>query len=148
MILIAHRGNTNGPMPTEENSPSYIEKAIVNGYDAEVDMWAMNGQLFLGHDNPQYKISKDFFIDLENSLWIHCKNDEAVDFCFDNQLHFFYHNIDRYTMTSHGFVWGYPDSTPVATSKFIIVLPELTDNDIRNDVYGICSDYVKGFMYV
>jgi hypothetical protein len=51
-------------------------------------------------------------------------------------------------MTSQGFIWGYPDSKPVAKLNFITVLPETTDNEIRNDVYGICSDYVEGFKNV
>lgn len=148
MILIAHRGNINGPNPFKENRPDYVEQAIWSGYNAEIDIWVDGKKIMLGHDRPQYEISKAFLIDLEGHTWLHCKNDEAVNLCFDNNLHFFYHNTDRYTITSFGYIWGYPDSIPVANDKFIIVMPELTDKEIRNDVYGICSDYVKGFKNV
>lgn len=148
MKLIAHRGNINGPNKDLENSPNYVESAVINGYDVEVDIWVVDNIPMLGHDKPQYKISKEFIIDLENSLWFHCKNDEAVEYSFKNNLHFFYHDIDRYTLTSWGYIWGYPGSKPVGHNKFIVVLPEVTQDQIRNDVYGICSDYVKGFKNV
>jgi len=38
MKLIAHRGNTDGPNPSEENNPEYIEEAIEN---AEVEQEAV-----------------------------------------------------------------------------------------------------------
>lgn len=148
MILISHRGNINGANHDRENSPSYLEDAIGHGYNIELDLWVNDGVPMLGHDKPQYKISKSFLIDIEGVSWIHCKNDEAVDYCFDNDLHFFYHNIDRYTITSFGYIWGYPGSKPVANNKFIVVLPEITNDEIINNVYGICSDYVKGFKNV
>ena len=38
MKLIAHRGNIDGPNPSKENHPEYIESAIVDGYDVEIDL--------------------------------------------------------------------------------------------------------------
>ena len=59
MILIAHRGNINGPNENLENDPKYIVQAVDKGFDVEVDIWYTSDGLFLGHDNPQYKIEKD-----------------------------------------------------------------------------------------
>ena len=39
MILIAHRGNINGPRVEFENNPEYVLRAIEMGFDAEVDVW-------------------------------------------------------------------------------------------------------------
>ena len=39
MILISHRGNINGKFKSWENEPTYIDKAISEGYDVEVDVW-------------------------------------------------------------------------------------------------------------
>jgi glycerophosphoryl diester phosphodiesterase len=44
MKLIAHRGNTEGPNPLEENKPEYIEEAIENGFDVEIDIWFVHKQ--------------------------------------------------------------------------------------------------------
>lgn len=57
MILISHRGNIDGKKPHLENQPDYIDEAIALGYDVEIDVWLIDGVLFLGHDAPQYEIS-------------------------------------------------------------------------------------------
>ena len=56
MILISHRGNLNGKMPQNENHPDYIDEAIHAGYDVEVDVWMIDNELFLGHDEPNIKL--------------------------------------------------------------------------------------------
>ena len=48
MLKIAHRGNTDGPS-SKENSPEYIQEAIDQGHDAEIDIWLIDGKLFSGH---------------------------------------------------------------------------------------------------
>ena len=55
MIFISHRGNLDGLNPDRENSPDYIDEAIKLGFDVEVDVRTKDGQLWLGHDEPQYK---------------------------------------------------------------------------------------------
>ena len=35
--IISHRGNIKGPQPDKENRPSYIDCAIGNGYQVEID---------------------------------------------------------------------------------------------------------------
>ena len=75
MILISHRGNIDGPNPKMENKPEYVQKALDLGYDVEIDVWLIDGNFFLGHDEPQYKIERSF---LQNKkLWCHAKNIEA-----------------------------------------------------------------------
>ena len=53
MKLISHRGNINGRIENYENNPDYIDDTIRLGYDVEVDVWMIEGVLFLGHDEPQ-----------------------------------------------------------------------------------------------
>ena len=55
-ILISHRGNTVGKLELYENEPSYIHKTLLEGFDVEVDIWYIENNWYLGHDNPQYKI--------------------------------------------------------------------------------------------
>ncbi len=59
-IIIAHRGNIDGPLKAEENKPKYIDAALENGFDVEVDLWLENGHFLLGHDSGQFQINDDF----------------------------------------------------------------------------------------
>ena len=80
MKLIAHRGNINGSDPLEENSPEYIEAAIAEGYDVEIDIRydTFDKKLYLGHDEPQYVTTWFWLGKYINNLWVHCKNVEAL----------------------------------------------------------------------
>ena len=60
MILIAHRGNTEGPCPESENRPDYLISAVAKGFYVEVDVWLQENKLFLGHDGPQYPTTLQF----------------------------------------------------------------------------------------
>ena len=46
MILIAHRGNTNGKLPDRENTNDYIKEAISKGFDVEIDICKWDGEKF------------------------------------------------------------------------------------------------------
>lgn len=145
MILIAHRGNTEGPKLDLENSPEYIDAAIESGFDAEVDLWVQKNKLYLGHDSPDYLITQDYLLDRENSLWVHCKNGKALEVCLDLEVHCFFHVSDEYTLTSRGYVWGYPGADVIGR-YFISVMPEWDNITSFSGVTGICSDYVRNYV--
>ena len=146
MILIAHRGNTNGPFESFENEPSYIDKSITNGYDVEIDAWYIDNQLYLGHDNPQYKIDFRWMRDRLSKLWIHCKNIEALEianwFRQRKDLNYFWHQKDTVTLTSKGYIWAYPGKQPIENS--IAVMPELSNDNISKCI-GVCSNFVATY---
>ena len=54
MILISHRGNITGRFEHYENEPTYLDKAIKEGYDVEIEVWFKDNILWLGHDKPEY----------------------------------------------------------------------------------------------
>ena len=141
MILISHRGNINGPNEVMENSPFYIMEALSMGFDVEIDIWYKDGDLWLGHDNPQYKTSEEWLKSRSDSLWIHCKNVESL--CFFNSLslnfNYFWHQQDTLTLTSKNQIWAYPGKQPIKNS--ISVMPEINNDDISTCI-GICSDYI------
>ena len=58
MLLIAHRGNINGPNQDKENRPEYLLEAY-NQFHVEADIWYIDNKLYLGHDKPQYNIKID-----------------------------------------------------------------------------------------
>jgi hypothetical protein len=150
MKLIAHRGNIDGPNPLEENRPEYIEAAISDGYDVEIDIRydTFDKKLYLGHDKPQYVITWFWLGNYIDNLWIHCKNVEALCEFADgtSEFNYFWHQDDDFTLTSKNYIWTYPGKS--YTPKSIIVMPELNipveayaDLKVFN-CYGICSDYV------
>ena len=57
MKMIAHRGLLSGPDKDLENRPEQIDTALSKGFEAEVDVWVVDGQKFmLGHDQPLYQL--------------------------------------------------------------------------------------------
>lgn len=142
MILISHRGNTNGRLEFWENEPTYIDKAISEGYDVEIDMWWIDGKVFLGHDKPQYEVTDRWLENRINSLWIHCKNTDLLNWIRSTSLHYFWHESDTATLTSKNYIWAYPGKQPIVGS--IAVMPELHNDDVVRCV-GICSDYIKNY---
>lgn len=143
MILISHRGNINGPIPERENHPDYIDQAIALGYDVEIDLWSIEGVLFLGHDEPQYGISQHWLNERYDKLWIHCKNIEAVEwFNMIKGYNYFWHEKDTLTLTSFSHIWAYPGKQPIKNS--IAVMPEI-NNDSITVCKGVCSDYIQRY---
>jgi len=144
MILISHRGNTNGRFENHENEPTYIDMALNKGFDVEVDVWYKDNMLWLGHDKPEYSVDNKFIIDRMDKLWVHCKNIEAIEFFMTCGwgLNYFWHETDTITLTSRGWIWAYPNKQPIKYS--IAVMPELF-NDNTTECIGICSDYIEKY---
>ena len=144
MKYIAHRGNTSGKFESYENEPNYIDKAIKEGFDVEVDVWYIDNVLYLGHDKPQYGINFEWFVDRISSLWIHCKNIEAILY-FKNhkeEFNFFWHQEDDITLTSLNYIWAYPGKQPIKNS--VAVMPEIHNED-TSECIAICSDIITKY---
>ena len=70
------------------------------------------------------------------------------------ELNIFWHESDKYTLTSKGYIWSY---IGVETKKNIIcVMPELAYYNyieivktkiINNELYGVCTDYCCKIIY-
>ncbi len=147
MIYIAHRGNTEGKNEVRENSPYYIMEALAMGFDVEIDLRYIDGNWWLGHDEPQYEIDFNWIEDRSQNLWVHCKNKEAVEYFIENDfktadINWFWHEEDTMTLTSFGYVWVYPGKQPIKGS--IAVMPEIHNDNVR-ECGGICSDYIKRY---
>jgi hypothetical protein len=148
MKLIAHRGNIDGPNSSKENHPEYIEAAIADGYDVEIDLRydKVTETLWLGHDEPKYQVTAWWLAKRCSNLWIHCKSLDTLHEMSVNTsgYNYFWHQEDDYTLTSKNFIWTYPGKE--YKSKSVIVMPEwdnMSYDALRNvECYGICSDYV------
>lgn len=136
-LFIAHRGNIGGRIEEKENHPDYILRAMDLGYDVEIDVWLIEGVLFLGHDKPQYAIEYSFLDDPR--LWIHCKNVGAMEILSSNpSLNLFAHK-DDIAITTKGWLWTAPGY--VLTSRSIAVMPELVQDWDTGIAYGVCTDH-------
>jgi hypothetical protein len=155
MKIISHRGNLTGPNPLRENSPDYIEEAIAEGFDVEVDLRMNNKKFYLGHDDPHfqddrihYYVPMTWLAKWKDKLWIHCKDLESLDVISSSPVdfHYFWHESDRYTLTSKGIGWVHVGQIPFKNS--IVVLPESIDYyskiykgyDRIDNTKGICTD--------
>ncbi len=137
--IISHRGNINGKNLKLENSFNYLKHAISLGFEVEIDLWIVNNQIYFGHDNPQYKITKQQFNSIKKYSWFHCKNLNAIEYCLKiKNIKYFWHQSDDFTLTSNGYIWTYPGKE--ITSKSIIVT--LDDLKFNHEIkpYGICTD--------
>jgi hypothetical protein len=141
MKLIAHRGLINGPNRSLENQPQQIRSSLALGYDCEIDLWVFDGRLYLGHDGPQYNITREFLD--QPGLWIHAKHIDALDWLLGKDLNYFWHQEDHYTLTSKHYIWAYP-GYPV-TQRSVQVMPETADSTLNNldwHCHAICSDWI------
>lgn len=145
MKLIAHRGNFEGIKKDRENSPQYIQEAVDNGFDVEIDVRLIENRWFLGHDQPQYEIKIEDY--LATKFWLHCKNSKAFEELAKNyrKANFFWHQTDEYTMTSSGLIWAFPGSKRLYNS--VVLFPKSKEE--VHDVYGVCdNDFSKIKLWI
>jgi len=145
MILISHRGNIDMVFPDRENAPDYIDEAISQGYDVEMDVRLIGETLCLGHDEPQYKVSLQWLLDRKAHLWVHTKNFAALSFLINKPLRTFYHQKENHTIINYcNLIWSHELSE--ANEKSIIPLiskEDIARQPVPQNVYGICSDFVE-----
>lgn len=141
MIKISHRGNISGRQPDKENTIEHISNAIRAGYNVEIDVWASDGDLFLGHDSPGQKINTEFLTSNIANLWLHAKNLQALEKLINLHTHCFIHHNDDATITSKGFIWLSP-WVNWAPANSIIVSGSLSDVNVKNpnNLIGVCLD--------
>lgn len=161
MLIISHRANLAGPNAYLENHPDAVDNTINCGFAVELDVWFEQTKMcapryyMLGHDKPQYEVTKYWLRERRKHLWLHCKNLEALMYLRDEGLHVFWHQTDSYTLTSRKYIWAFPGFDE-PHHKLIKVLPELDKNDhivttdqfmevigecFHSSIYGICTDY-------
>jgi hypothetical protein len=145
MILISHRGNTEGPILEKENSPDYIDNAIKNNLIVEVDISYLKNKFFLGHDHTDYLINEKWILQRKNNILFHCKNlKSCVNLHkLDKNIFMFCHSSDPYVIMSNGGIWVHDINLELNEDCYI---PLISQKDIdaynKRTVAGICTDYV------
>lgn len=140
MKLISHRGNITGRQPDKENTPAYIETALAT-YDCEIDVYYKNQKFYLGHDESETEVSKDFL--LHPGLWCHAKHYASLQTLLDIGAHCFFHQRDDYTVTSQGIIWAYPGQK--GDKNTVCVHPHEIDMKDVKKFYGVCADNIKDY---
>lgn len=137
--VISHRGNIQGRDAFNENKPDQILKVLGMGFDCEIDLWRIRDVLWLGHDEPIYRINLSFL--LNQKIWVHAKNLNALYFCLGyKNIHCFWHQTDDFTLTSKNFIWTYPEKR-VGNNSIIVDNSKHWKNKNYN-CYGVCSDFI------
>lgn len=142
MIYISHRGNLTGKNIDLENTIDSINYCLSLGLHVEIDVWFDSNIFWLGHDEPKISVPVSF---LQNTrLWCHAKNKDALFHMINNKyIHCFWHENDKYTITSKGIIWSYVGAK--LNRHCVCVLPEQCSNYTKTDLnncYGICSDNI------
>jgi hypothetical protein len=149
MVLISHRGNTNGPDSCLENNPGQVQKLLNRGIQVEIDVCWAAGNFYLGHDKPVYAVEVKFL--QQAGLWLHAKDSGSIVTLLSLGVNCFWHQNDYFTLTSGGYIWAHPKSIP-SISYFIrpemrmkIVVVNLEKNynlSSLKGIYGLCTDYL------
>lgn len=143
--LISHRGLFMGPDPELENTEKQIISALQLGYDVETDVRYINGEYWIGHDEPTWKCDIEFL--KQPGMWLHAKNLDALYYLSKHNMNCFWHQNDFYTLTLHGYIWAYPGQPVYYPDKTVMVMPEVLDRSLKicsvSKCYAICSDYVS-----
>jgi len=143
--IISHRGNVSGPDLKNENLPSYIDKALQQGLDVEIDLRKIKDKFFLGHDNPDYLVSLAWLEERKKNLWIHTKNFNAFEALLElnNNFIFFYYTSEPLVLISNGKIWCHQHEKIVNPKNCVV--PFLDKSSVlRNrefNWHGVCTDY-------
>lgn len=140
MRVIAHRGNVNGAKPSLENQRHYIDRALKEGHDAEIDVWKIGDKFFLGHDRPDLEVPMLWIADRKDNLWIHCKNLAALIHFTNTNFNAFWHENDRFTMTTKGWIWT-NIGEPVCKNSVVVALDLKDLTQVTGNEYAICTDH-------
>jgi hypothetical protein len=145
MILIAHRGNTSGKNKKRENTISYIEEALKKGYHCEIDLCKFDGEKFyLGHDEPGEAVSMEWLG--SRNVWCHAKEYKTLEALVTLGVHCFWHESDKYTITSQGWIWAYPGQP--GGQYTIAVHPEKLTSEEVEKFAGVCSDNIDKYKEI
>jgi hypothetical protein len=143
-LKIAHRGLTDGPNHSSENSIETIRERCKKGLASEIDIWWKDNAFWIGHDSPREPVSLEFLC--SDYLWIHAKHMESfyeLQRISNEQglgLRIFYHTDEDYVLTTHGDTIIYPGLDDV--DGWTYMMPEMCT--IRpSKASAICSDFTK-----
>lgn len=157
MRIISHRGNLTGPQGRADGLA--MARALGLGFDVEVDVRALGGKIWLGHDDPTDPLP-EFMLSNENisRVWYHAK-DFRVMSLLPRAAIAFSHDADDFATVNcdRRLIWVHPKLNSRLVSMIAagqlspcdcVILDVVgyarpdPDHVISNGYYGVCTDWV------
>ena len=150
MQYISYQGIFNGTNFEDAGTPSQITKSFNAGFSCLVNVWRIEGILYLGVTQPITQVTEKYL--QGPRFWINAMNDDMQTWIVTQPIKLYPNYFWFPTAT---------ESTPVTTSSgkiitpgtvainntSIIFLPEITDRAMFSTVhlkcFGICSNYLS-----
>jgi hypothetical protein len=149
MIFISYRGIYDGNNFQDSNTPNQIAKAFGMGFSCMVDVWRVDGKLYLGNDQPitevtaKYLQGKKFWINARNTdmqTWLATQSSTL----YPNWFYFPSMPPPVYVVASNGKL--ITPGTVAINNNSVIFLPEINDMSLFSTVnlkcFGITSSYL------
>jgi len=154
MRVISHRGNVFGPGSQCERKN--IERAYELGYDVELDVWIVNEQFYVGHDEPLYELPLEWIDSaMADRTWFHAKNIFAYNALKGLGVRTFMHADESWAPIG-ALQWHHPRLNDSITFKENDVVLDVNGHariDIervrKTPPYAICTDWAddwKAFL--
>jgi len=151
MYYISYQGIFDGTNYEDANTPPQISKALQAGFSCMVNVWRINGILYVGNGSPNIQITEKYI--QGPRFWINAQNDEMKAWIVTqpSKLYPNYFWFDAstppppYATASNGKLVT-PGTVPINNDS-VIFLPEIQDRSMFSTVklrcYGICSTYLS-----
>lgn len=151
MYYISYQGIFDGTNYENANTPPQISKAIQAGYSCMVDVWRIDGKLYVGNGNPNIEITEKYV--QGPRFWINAQNDEMKEWIVTKPAklypNYFWFDTPTpppaYVTASNGKLIT-PGTVPINNDS-VMFLPEIQDRSLFSTVklkcYGICSTYLN-----
>ena len=144
MKIYAHRANLSGSC-SGDNRPESIRACLDRGVGVEIDVRGVKGEIWLGHDRPQWKA--DIALLANDRVICHAKNLEAVTILRSLPTSFFCLEKDEFALCSNGLIWAnygcVPTAVSIMCSPELVGAPESIERFYARIVsaYGVCTDH-------
>ena len=149
MLYISYNGIFNGTNFPEIATPNQIGSSLNHGFSCMINIWRVNGQSFMGYDQPLIPVADTFY--QGNRFWLSIQNNEMYSWVqsqpakrYPNYFYFPNPAVPTPVATSGGQMIV-PGNMPTSTSD-IMYLPEIPDRGLLSAVkfrcYGVISNYL------
>jgi len=150
MLYISYQGVFDGQNFDKANTPQQITNAFNAGYSCMVDVWRIDGILYIGTGQPVIEVTPKYL--QTKRFWINALNTEMQEWIVTQPAklypnYFWFNNVNENNpTTASGGQIITPGTIPISNSS-ILFLPEINDRGLFSTVhvrcYGICSSYLS-----
>lgn len=146
--IYAHRGNTLAN-PNVENNPKGVLDTLAT-FSVELDVWWQDDHIFLGHDNPEYKVDVAFL--RNRNVICHAKTMPTLTYLNQlGEINVFFQEKDDICLTSQGFEVVQSTVSPVVTPHPNIVFVDLDGSlvdKVRLGFFGVITDVPEKYLQI